>query len=149
MYSFAHSTGLPFEIIVLIAEKDPITWAKISLADPDFCKWAATECNIVRFLKLFLKTIQATRGKDDWVHSIIEYRLFTDTPPRSWFDHVTRIDNIYKELEWHHHENQYRDNDRPTIISACGTRYWYRNNHRDGDSPSIICPDGNTIMATK
>jgi hypothetical protein len=144
MYTLTKSTGLPFDIIVLIAERDPIVWAKIALADPDFCKWAATECNIARFLKLFLKTIHSTRSENDWIYPVIEYRLFTDTPLHSCFDHVACIDEIDREMIWYYHGSVCRDDDHPTMVAANGTRKWSHHDkaNRDNDlSDAIIAYD--------
>ena len=43
-------------------------------------------------------------------------------------------------IEGEHHSF----NDRPAVISPCGTKYWCKNDniHRDNDKPAIICPNG-------
>ena len=47
----------------------------------------------------------------------------------------------YGTKRWYNEKGQlHRDNDKPAVVSAHGTKFWYQDGlkHRDGDKPAVI-----------
>jgi hypothetical protein len=92
--------ALPLEIIIRIAENDWQAWAKLALADPVFCKWAADPVQIARFMRTFI--VKNDRG----AFEILELPGTTYT---SWFDYPCMFDVSYdNRRSWRRSSNYYR-----------------------------------------
>jgi hypothetical protein len=124
---------LMLEIKIHIASKAWAAWAKLALADPVFCKWAAD--NVAVFMRTFATNVYTTA---------IVYKLESQHELSSWFDYPSVIQYIPERGSmWSVWGNMMRYGDYPAVIRYdSGCREWV--NKPDGDGFSnqpLLCRD--------
>jgi hypothetical protein len=129
--------ALPMDIIITIASMDWRTWAKLALADPVFCKWAAD--NVATFMRLFYYSHDCYTwyGRHNTWHLL-------GIDNHSWFDYPAGGYN--GNLYWLDRGRPHRDNDRPQYISDNLRKYKINGVYcRRDDAPVEMNQDGKLL----